>query len=147
MKCEKCQAETQVYDSRPKDDTIKRRRKCVKCKHRFTTVEMYLTQVNQIVDEVVPKPEPAPPPVKKRKVKPRHGAVFMTRPNKLKSATKTYNLLMRQKQWDMLSRKSHELTTLTKQQVSAADIIRLCIDMNMEETCNEIERRYRAQNY
>jgi transcriptional repressor NrdR len=68
MKCEKCQAETQVYDSRPKDDTIKRRRKCVKCKHRFTTVEMYLTQVNQIVDEVVPKPEPA---VKKRRVKPR----------------------------------------------------------------------------
>jgi len=71
----------------------------------------------------------------------------MTRPNKLKSATKTYNLLMRQRQWDMLSRKSHELTTLTKQQVSAADIIRLCIDMHMEETCNEIERRYRAQNY
>ena len=71
MKCEKCQAETQVYDSRPKDNTIKRRRRCVKCKHRFTTVEMYLTQVNQIVDAVVPKPEPAPPPVKKRKVKPR----------------------------------------------------------------------------
>jgi hypothetical protein len=71
----------------------------------------------------------------------------MTRPNKLKSETKTYNLLMRQKQWDMLSRKSNELTRLTKQQVSAADIIRLCIDMNMEETCNEIERRYRAQNY
>jgi len=47
----------------------------------------------------------------------------------------------------MLSRKSSELTRLTKQQVSAADIIRLCIDMNMEETCNEIERRYRAQNY
>ena len=71
----------------------------------------------------------------------------MTRPNKLKSATKTYNLLMRQKQWDMLSRKSHELTTLTKQQVSSADIIRLCIAMNMEETCNEIKLRYRAQNY
>ena len=71
----------------------------------------------------------------------------MTRPNKLKSETKTYNLLMRQKQWDMLSRKSDELTRLTKQQVSAADIIRLWIDMNMEETCNEIERRYRAQNY
>jgi|TARA_B100001094_G_scaffold92971_2_gene88844 transcriptional regulator NrdR family protein len=67
MKCEKCQAETQVFDSRPKDNTIKRRRRCVKCKHRFTTVEMYLTQVNQ----VSPEPEPAPPPVKKRKVKPR----------------------------------------------------------------------------
>ncbi len=71
----------------------------------------------------------------------------MTRPNKLKSETKTYNLLMRQRQWDMLSRKSHELTTLTKQQVSAAYIIRLCIDMHMEKTCDEIERRYRAQNY
>ena len=67
MKCEKCQAETQVYDSRPKDNTIRRRRRCVKCKHRFTTVEMYLTQVNQ----VAPKPEPVPLPVKKRKLKPR----------------------------------------------------------------------------
>ena len=92
MKCEKCQAETQVYDSRPKDNTIKRRRRCVKCKHRFTTVEMYLTQVNQlskaeertisrqleiydmirkIMDAVVPKPKPAPLSVKKRKLKPR----------------------------------------------------------------------------
>ena len=67
MKCDKCQNETLVYDSRPKDNTIRRRRKCAKCEHRFTTVEMYLTQVNQ----VVPKPEPAPPPVKKRRVKPR----------------------------------------------------------------------------
>ena len=45
----------------------------------------------------------------------------------------------------MLSRKSDELTKLTQKQVSAADIIRLCIDMHMETTCDEIERRFRAQ--
>jgi transcriptional regulator NrdR family protein len=92
MKCDKCQNETLVYDSRPKDNTIRRRRKCAKCEHRFTTVEMYLTQVNQlskveertnsrqleiydmirkIMDAVVPKPKPAPLSVKKRKLKPR----------------------------------------------------------------------------
>ena len=71
----------------------------------------------------------------------------MPRPIKLENKTKTYNLLMRQKQWDILSRKSTELTSLTKHQVSAADIIRLCLDMHMEEACDEIERRFRAQNY
>lgn len=71
----------------------------------------------------------------------------MPRPIKLENKTKTYNLLMRQKQWDILSRKSDELTDLTKHHVSAADIIRLCLDMHMEGTCDEIERRFRAQNY
>ena len=71
----------------------------------------------------------------------------MTRPTKLASATKNYNLLMRQRTWEILSRKSDELTHITNQQVSAADIIRLCIDMHMEKTCDEIERRFRAQRY
>jgi hypothetical protein len=71
----------------------------------------------------------------------------MTRPNKLAGDTKNYNLLMRKRTWDTISRKSDELSRLTREQVSAADIIRLCIDMHMEKTCEEIERRYRAQNY
>jgi hypothetical protein len=71
----------------------------------------------------------------------------MSRPTKLASATKTYNLLMRERTWDILSRKSDELSRLTRKQVSAADIIRLCIDMHMEKTCEEIERRFRAQYY
>ena len=71
----------------------------------------------------------------------------MSRPTKLASATKTYNLVMRQRAWDMIARKSEELSKLTQRQVSAADIIRLCIDMHMETTCDEIERRFRAQRY
>ncbi len=42
MKCPFCDyIESKVVDSRPTDDssTIRRRRECVKCKHRFTTYE------------------------------------------------------------------------------------------------------------
>jgi len=42
MKCPFCDyGESKVVDSRPTDDgnTIRRRRECVKCKHRFTTYE------------------------------------------------------------------------------------------------------------
>ncbi len=70
----------------------------------------------------------------------------MTRPNKLGTKdTRTFNLVMRSRTLDILSRKSDELTRLTQTQVSVADIIRLCVDMNMEQTCEEIERRYLAQ--
>ena len=71
----------------------------------------------------------------------------MSRPIKLASATKTYNLVLRQKAWDGIVQKSADLSELTQKQVSAADIIRLCIDMHMEKTCDEIERRFRAQRY
>lgn len=57
----------------------------------------------------------------------------MTRPNKLGTKdTRTFNLVMRSRTLDILSRKSDELTRLTQTQVSVADIIRLCVDMNME---------------
>ena len=70
----------------------------------------------------------------------------MTRPNKLGTKdTRTFNLVMRSRTLDILSRKSDELTRLTQTQVSVADIIRLCVDMNMEQTCEEIERTYLAQ--
>jgi len=42
MKCPFCEyGESKVVDSRPTDDgnTIRRRRECVECKHRFTTYE------------------------------------------------------------------------------------------------------------
>lgn len=71
----------------------------------------------------------------------------MSRPIKLNCDTRSYNLTMRQKQWDTLSRKADELTRLTRKQVSVADIIRLCIDMHGSDVCDEIERRYRAQTY
>lgn len=75
------------------------------------------------------------------------GKMDMSRPSKLASATRHYNFIMRQKQYEMLTRKAEELTKLTQKQVSVADIIRLCVDMHMTDTCDEIERRYRAQRY
>lgn len=40
MKCPICGGNTEVRDSRPKVDTIYRRRRCVKCNYRFSTVEV-----------------------------------------------------------------------------------------------------------
>ena len=40
MNCPKCYGETHVVDSRPNEDSVRRRRECVECKHRFSTVEI-----------------------------------------------------------------------------------------------------------
>ena len=40
MKCVKCRGETKVKDSRSHKDTIRRRRICKKCEHRFFTFEV-----------------------------------------------------------------------------------------------------------
>ena len=40
MKCVKCKGETKVKDSRSHKDTIRRRRICKKCNHRFFTFEV-----------------------------------------------------------------------------------------------------------
>ena len=40
MRCVKCKGETKVKDSRSYKDTIRRRRICKKCEHRFFTFEV-----------------------------------------------------------------------------------------------------------
>ena len=40
MKCVKCKSETTVKDSRPHQETIRRRRICKKCNHKFFTLEI-----------------------------------------------------------------------------------------------------------
>ncbi len=40
MRCVKCKGETKVKDSRSHQDTIRRRRICKKCEHRFFTFEV-----------------------------------------------------------------------------------------------------------
>lgn len=40
MNCPKCGGNTVVKDSNPKVDQVRRRRECVVCNHRFTTVEI-----------------------------------------------------------------------------------------------------------
>ena len=71
----------------------------------------------------------------------------MSRPTKLGGAGKMFSLMLRKRQHEILLHKADQLTQLTSKQVSVADIIRLCIDMHMEATCDEIERRFRAQRF
>ena len=58
MNCPKCGAVARVYDSRPFDDHTWRRRKCVECKHKFTTVEIdgdYYAEMKPIDKKAVQK--------------------------------------------------------------------------------------------
>ena len=64
MRCEKCKAETVVKDSRPKDKSIRRRRECLRCGHRFFTMEVLEAKPDL---KIVPKPTP----VKRKARKPR----------------------------------------------------------------------------
>lgn len=41
MHCSKCGGDTKVIDSEEMGDQRKRRRECLKCTYRFTTVEIY----------------------------------------------------------------------------------------------------------
>ena len=40
MNCPHCGAETKVVDSRPLEDAVRRRRQCLLCYERFTTIEV-----------------------------------------------------------------------------------------------------------
>ncbi len=53
MNCPKCKAKSKVYNSRPDGQTTRRFRECLRCKHRYNTVEIL-----EVV-EVVKKPAPS----------------------------------------------------------------------------------------
>lgn len=42
MTCPECGSDTKVVDSRRSEDTVTRRRECLACGHRFTTMEVDL---------------------------------------------------------------------------------------------------------
>jgi|TARA_E500000318_G_C3508467_1_gene191341 transcriptional regulator NrdR family protein len=70
VNCIKCGKKSKVYNSRPHQNTIKRHRKCLKCGHKYATLEVIF-----IVEEL-PKPKPKPTklklvkkPVRKQKMK------------------------------------------------------------------------------
>ena len=44
MQCPKCKSDTNVVDSRPSGEEVRRRRQCAKCGYRFTTYEITLTR-------------------------------------------------------------------------------------------------------
>jgi len=50
MICPKCGGRSKVYNSRPKDDTIRRHRQCLKCNHRYATIEI-LEQKEDVLDK------------------------------------------------------------------------------------------------
>jgi hypothetical protein len=56
MKCD-CGGKTEVMQTMPVQDTIKRRRKCVDCKKL-----MYTLEVRAVVEEAAPPPPPKPKP-------------------------------------------------------------------------------------
>jgi len=70
VNCIKCGKKSKVYNSRPHQSTIKRNRECLKCGHRYATLEVLFTV------EELPKPKPKPPklklvkkPVRKKKIR------------------------------------------------------------------------------
>ena len=56
----------------------------------------------------------------------------MPRPHKIREDTKTYNLLMPTRQYDILSAHSHQMTKAGMEQVAVADLIREAIDVYIE---------------
>jgi|TARA_R100000030_G_C3236662_1_gene119605 hypothetical protein len=56
----------------------------------------------------------------------------MPRPNKILEPTKTYNLLMKQTQYDKLERYAHDMQKKSLEQVAVADLIRDAIDIYLE---------------
>ena len=56
----------------------------------------------------------------------------MPRPHKIRENTKTYNLLMAQRQYDILSAHSRNMSQAGLEQVAVADLIREAIDIYIE---------------
>ena len=56
----------------------------------------------------------------------------MGRPHKIREDTKTYNLLMTKRQYDILSTHSRSMTKAGLEQVAVADLIREAIDIYIE---------------
>ena len=56
----------------------------------------------------------------------------MARPHKIRENTKTYNLLMAQRQYDILSTHSQNMSKAGLEQVAVADLIREAIDIYIE---------------
>lgn len=54
MICPKCKSKSKVYNSRPTDDgTIRRNRECLKCSHRYATIEVS-ADVKNVVEVAKP---------------------------------------------------------------------------------------------
>jgi|TARA_B100000282_G_C31309770_1_gene299396 hypothetical protein len=61
----------------------------------------------------------------------------MPRPNKILEPTKTYNLLLKEKQYDKLAYAAHQMQKTAREQVAVADLIREAIDIYIEAWEND----------
>ena len=58
MNCIKCGGKSGVYDSRPFENTIMRRRECRKCKTRYYTIEILKPEKETVVKKKVVETKP-----------------------------------------------------------------------------------------
>lgn len=56
----------------------------------------------------------------------------MPRPHKILEPTKTYNLLIKEEQYDRLAKIAHDMQKRSLEQVAVADLIRDAIDVYLE---------------
>ena len=57
---------------------------------------------------------------------------MMPRPNKILEPTKTYNLLMKEAQYNKLAHIAHQMQKTSLEQVAVADLIRDAVDIYIE---------------
>ena len=51
MTCPKCNGKTEIVDTRADDDAVKRRRQCLECGYRFSTIEIDKDLYERIIKE------------------------------------------------------------------------------------------------
>lgn len=51
MTCPKCNEKTRTLETRPEDDSIVRRRECVACLYRFSTIEIDMDFYKKMVQD------------------------------------------------------------------------------------------------
>ena len=80
MICPKCKSKSKVYNSRPTDDgTIRRNRECLKCSHRYATIEVSADIKKVVETQVVAKPVQKQVVAKRRQKKKTYSASAIDR--------------------------------------------------------------------
>jgi transcriptional repressor NrdR len=78
--CPKCKSKSKVYNSRPTDDgTIRRNRECLKCSHRYATIEVSADIKKVVETQVVAKPAQKQVVAKRRQKKKMYSASAIDR--------------------------------------------------------------------
>jgi transcriptional repressor NrdR len=78
--CPKCKSKSKVYNSRPTDDgTIRRNRECLKCSHRYATIEVSADIKKVVETQVVAKPVQKQVVAKRRQKKKMYSASAIDR--------------------------------------------------------------------